>query len=86
MDDIDKAPLLASSLKESEAWLHAVPISAMGLRLEDESFRIAVGLHLWAPSCAATINANIMERGWMLWEGMGLAVSGVRGDITNTPL
>ena len=53
VDDIDRARLLASRSKESGAWLHALPISAMGLRLEDESFRIAVGLHLGTPLCCS---------------------------------
>ena len=36
VDDIDRARLLASRSKESGAWLQALPISAMGLRLDGE--------------------------------------------------
>ena len=87
MDDINKTRSLASRSKESGAWLHALSISAMGLWLEDDSLRIAVGLCLGtAPCCVAPINANIVEMRWMLWAGMGLAVGGLRGDITDTPL
>ena len=73
MDDIDIAGLLASQSKESGAWLHALPIYAMGLQLDFS----------WEPLCAALINANIVERRWMLWAAMGLAVGGVRGYMTN---
>ena len=52
----------------------------MSLPFEDDSLRIAVRLS-WAPHCAAPINANIVERRWMLRAGMDLAVGGVRGYI-----
>ena len=46
-----KARLLASQQKESGAWISAAPISALGLRMGNESIRIAVGLRLGAPLC-----------------------------------
>ena len=51
-DDIDRARLLASRSKESGAWLHALPLSALGLRLDDEHLRVAVGLRLGTPLCS----------------------------------
>lgn len=38
--------VLAVTTKESEAWLHALPVSVLGLHVDDYFTRIAVGLHL----------------------------------------
>ena len=46
-----QARLLATTTKESGAWLHALPISSLGLRMDDEVVRIAVGLCLGVPLC-----------------------------------
>ena len=48
-DDIDRACLLASRSKELGAWLHALPVSTMRLRLEDEHLRVAVEICLGTP-------------------------------------
>ena len=50
-DDVSRARLLASATKESGAWLHELPVASLGLRLYDDSLRIAVGLQLGAPIC-----------------------------------
>jgi hypothetical protein len=47
----DKARLLAASTKESGAWLSALPCPSLGLVLDDNSVRIAVGLRLGTPLC-----------------------------------
>ena len=60
--------LLAVSTRESGAWLRALPLSAMGLRMEDETVRIAVGLRLGVPICGphqcqhCSANVNILGR------------------------
>ena len=43
--------MLAVSEKHSSDWLCALPISACGLRLNDEAVRVAVGLRLGAKLC-----------------------------------
>jgi hypothetical protein len=64
-DIIDRARLLASRAPHSGDWLHALPLSAMGLKLEDEAVRIAVALRIGAPVvhehrciCGALVGVN----------------------------
>ena len=45
------AHLLAAHEKESGAWLSAAPVSAIGLRMDDESIRVATGLRLGSSLC-----------------------------------
>jgi hypothetical protein len=46
-----QARLLAVSAPHSGDWLHALPITSCGLRLDDEAVRVAVGLRLGATLC-----------------------------------
>ena len=46
-----KALLYAVSTPESGAWLNALPLSAMGLRMNDATIGIALGLRLGLPLC-----------------------------------
>ena len=46
-----KSRLAAVSAPHSGDWLHALPISAFGLKLEDEAIRVAVGLRLGVELC-----------------------------------
>jgi len=46
-----KARLLAAAAPHSGDWLHALPISACGLHLEDNAIRVAVGLRLGSAIC-----------------------------------
>ena len=53
-----QACLLAVACTESGAWLNALPISTIGLRMEDEVVRVAVGLHLGLPlGCSHTCSS-----------------------------
>ena len=46
-----RARLLATRSSHGGHWLHTWPISACGLRLDDEAVRVAVGLHIGVDHC-----------------------------------
>ena len=46
--DVGHARLLAVSTKESGAWLYALPIASVGLRMDDDDVRIAAAIRLGA--------------------------------------
>ena len=50
-DPYHKAHLLASRNPDGGHWLHAWPISACGLRLDDKAVRVAIGLRLGIDLC-----------------------------------
>ena len=52
-DPYHKARLLASRNSMCGHWLHAWPISACGLRLDNEAVRVAIGLRLGIDLCEA---------------------------------
>ena len=49
--DLDRARLLAVQAPHSGDWLSALPITSIGLRLDDDAIRFAVGLRIGAPVC-----------------------------------
>ena len=50
-DTYHRARLLAAASEHSGDWLHALPISACGLRLDNEAIRVATGLRLGCSLC-----------------------------------
>jgi len=50
-DRFDRARLLAVKAPHSGDWIHTLPISSCGLRLDNEAIRVAVGLRLGIPIC-----------------------------------
>jgi hypothetical protein len=50
-DDFNRARLAAVSSVHSGDWLHTLPISSCGLRLDNEAIRVAVGLRLGVNLC-----------------------------------
>ena len=46
-----KAHLLAVSCSETDAWLNALPVASLGLRMSDDVIRIAAGLRLGVHLC-----------------------------------
>ena len=50
-NDEERARLLSVSTKESGAWLRALPVTALGLRMDDVTLRVAVGLRLGKAVC-----------------------------------
>ena len=48
---IDKARILASKAAHTGVWLNAPPLASIGLRMSNETIRVAVGLRLGAKLC-----------------------------------
>ena len=51
-DAITRACLLTVSRMETGAWLHAVHNSSLGLRMDNETIRVAAGIRLGVPLCS----------------------------------
>ena len=45
-DEVERERLLAARDKDSGAWRQALPITSVGLRMDDDTLRTAVGLRL----------------------------------------
>ena len=59
-DELNRARLLAASCKESGAWLNALPITSLGLRMDDTTIRISMGLRLGIPLCRNHIQLSTL--------------------------
>ena len=64
-DVVERARLLASRAPESGDWLHVLPLSSVGLKLDNATVRISAGLRLGAPVvrphicvCGAMVTAD----------------------------
>ena len=76
-DDLERTRLLAAMDKDSGAWLQALPLTSVGLRMDDSTLRIAVGLRLGTPSAHHTF-ASIVVLKCCQGALMGSAVGQVR--------
>ena len=65
-DAKSRAHILAASTKEAGAWLNVQPISSLGLRMDDVTVRVAVGLHLGTSLCHPHTSA-LWSKGGLLW-------------------
>ena len=80
-DDMARARLLAVSAKESGAWLHAFPISILGLRMDDNTVRIAMGLRLGSTLCRPHVCQHCGAE-WTTWLLMDSAARTAKGATT----
>ena len=68
-DTRERAHLLTSRARESGVWLNVLPISSLGLRMDDSTVRVAVdlrlGVHLCRPhtsrQCSAEVDSVVMH-------------------------
>ena len=68
-DPLSKARLLSASKKESGSWLHTLPVTSLGLRMDDNTIRIAIGLRLGTPLCIPHFVITV-EQMWTHSAGM----------------
>ena len=81
-----RARLLASSGAESGAWLNALPVSSLGLRMDNEVIRVAVGLCLGTQLCASHFHVAIAGVRSAIWLHMASVIGGVKGATPATLL
>ena len=47
-EQVSRARLMATTQKETGAWLNALPVSSLGTLLESEVFRVAIAIRMGA--------------------------------------
>ena len=57
-DQMHRARFLATSCKESGVWLNALPISSLGLRMDDATVRISMGITSLQKSYLPTLHVG----------------------------
>ena len=50
-DQVSRARLLATALKESGTWLNGLPVSSVGTLLDPKSFRVTIALRVGPDVC-----------------------------------
>ena len=83
-DTRSRARLLAVTTKESGAWLSVLPVSSLGLRMDDESIRVAVDLQLGTPYANLT-HVTCVELKWTIWPPTTSAAGRVQVAILAMP-
>ena len=59
-DAISRVHLLAATCKKSDAWLNTLPISLLGLRMDDNTMQVAVGLHMGSMICLPHVVVTVV--------------------------
>ena len=65
----EKARLLATHQKESGAWLSVPPVTTLGLRMDNDSIRVAIGIRLGVslcephncPNCSKLVDSSVIH-------------------------
>ena len=79
---IDNARILASKAAHTGDWLNASPITSIGLRMSNETIRVAVGLRLGAKLCEPhQCNCGVLDDAGVC---MTLAVDSALVDMQGT--
>ena len=60
---LSKVRLLSASKKGSGSWLHTLPVTSLGLRMDDNAIHIAIGLCL-GPHFPSLIFAITVDQIW----------------------
>ena len=62
-DDTAHSRIRAATKNDADAWLHAFPMSAVGLRMDDEEIRVATASHRLL-SCCTSLQSSPVYSVW----------------------